>query len=70
MKDHRKAEIINELTNIAIAYGNTQQLRNRISRVVLECLDEQERDTRQSAAKAVWDAADEFRRKALAGMQA
>lgn len=53
MKDQRKAEIVNELAQIAIAYGNSQQLRERISCAVLGYLAEQDRDTRHACAEAV-----------------
>jgi outer membrane PBP1 activator LpoA protein len=35
-KDHEIAQAINELRDIAIEFHDTQQLRERIARVVLE----------------------------------
>ena len=34
MKDHQVAQFVNELTQVAKTYGQTQQLRDRISEVV------------------------------------
>lgn len=38
MKDHEIAQFVNQLTEVAKRYGQTQQLRDRISHVVLERL--------------------------------
>jgi len=38
MKHHEIRELVNDLTKIAQDYGQTQQLRDRISRCVLEAL--------------------------------
>jgi len=37
--DHQKALFVNELTEITLRYGNTQQLRQRISTYVNEHLE-------------------------------
>jgi len=46
MKDHRKAEIVNEITALAKKFAETQQLREHMRGAVLAYLEEQDRDTR------------------------
>lgn len=46
MKDHEKARLITELTNIARTYANTQQLRQRIANVLLPVLATCEQQTK------------------------
>lgn len=53
MKDHRKAEIVNEITALAERYAGTQQLRQQMSGAVLAYIAEQDRDTRHACADAV-----------------
>jgi hypothetical protein len=38
-KDHNTRELVNELTTVAKDYGHTQQLRARISSVVIDAID-------------------------------
>lgn len=40
MKDHEKRELVNALTEVAVKYATTQQLRERIARLVLPALSE------------------------------
>lgn len=40
MKDHEIAQFINELRDVAVMYGNTQQLRERIATVVKKYVKE------------------------------
>ena len=42
MKDHIKAKLVNELTAIAKRYGQTQQLREQIHRVLIPALEKEE----------------------------
>ena len=42
MKDNEIAEIVNQLRDIAITYGGMQQLRERIGRVIVPHLQENE----------------------------
>lgn len=53
MKDNRKAEVINEITELATRYAGTQQLRIHMSRTIKAHLKEQDRDTRQACAEAI-----------------
>lgn len=39
MKDHEKRELVDALTKVAIEFGGTQQLRERIAQLVLPALD-------------------------------
>lgn len=39
LKDHEVAQLVNELTRIGRVYGQTQQLRDRISQVVCSTLE-------------------------------
>lgn len=41
MKDHEKAKFINDLTEIAKMYGHTEQLRERISHLVHDVLEKE-----------------------------
>lgn len=38
MKDHEIAKLVNDLTAVAREYGQTQQLRDRISQLVVTAL--------------------------------
>lgn len=38
MKDHEKRELINKLTDIAVRFGQTQQIRSRLQDVILPVL--------------------------------
>lgn len=40
MKDHEIAKIVSELTKIAVEYGHTQQLRERIASLIVPHLKE------------------------------
>jgi hypothetical protein len=51
MKDHRIAQVINELRDAAIKFGHTQQLRAHISRIVIDAIKEQDKDTRHACAE-------------------
>lgn len=53
MRDHRKAEVVNEITTLAKRYAGTQQLHERMSGALLQYLAEQDRDTRYACANAV-----------------
>lgn len=55
MKDHRKAEVVNEITALAKRYAGTQQLRDHMSGAILAYLFEQDRDTRRACAEAMSD---------------
>lgn len=50
MKDHEIAQFINELRDVAVEYGSTQQLRERIATVVKKYINEP-RQTREDIAK-------------------
>lgn len=39
MKDHEKRELVNELRDIAVKFGSSQQLREKIARCVLPVID-------------------------------
>ena len=51
MKDHRIAQITNELKDAAIEFGHTQQLRAHISRIFIDAIKEQDRDSRHACAE-------------------
>ncbi len=38
MKDHEIAKLVNELTDVAIKYRDTQQLREQIHRLIVPAL--------------------------------
>lgn len=59
MKDHRKAEIVNEMTAIAKKYAGTGQLREHIGKAVLSFIEEQDKDTRHACAAAVLQCAED-----------
>lgn len=40
MKDHEKRELVNKLTEVAVKYAGTQQLREQIRKVLLPVLEE------------------------------
>lgn len=50
MKDHEKRELVNALTKVAVEFGGTQQLRERIAHLVLPALADQ--DAEIAALKA------------------
>ncbi|MES2218396.1 MAG: hypothetical protein V4501_08285 [Pseudomonadota bacterium] len=41
MKDHEKREFINAITNVSVKFAGTQQLRERISEIVLPVINNQ-----------------------------
>jgi len=40
MKDHEIAALVNELRDVAVTYGQTQQLRERIAHIIVPVLKE------------------------------
>lgn len=53
MKDHEKAQLVNQLRDIAIEFHGAQQLRERIAQVVLAALERVERDMAHEAGAAL-----------------
>ncbi len=72
MKDHEKRELVDTLTAIAREYAGTQQLRERISHVVLPALEDVvaaynagAEAEREACAVAAWMAGIDAHNKAL-----
>jgi Mg/Co/Ni transporter MgtE len=60
MKDHRKAEIVNEITALAQRYAGTQQLREHMRGAILQYLKEQKRHTLNACAKIADEEAEKW----------
>ena len=57
MKDHKKRELVDALTAVALKYGTTQQLRERIRNVLLPALAEIEPKANTTAEHTALDVA-------------
>ncbi len=51
MKDHEIRELVNKLTDVAREYGQTQQLRERIARVVKDAVPREKQVARYHCNK-------------------
>lgn len=68
MKDHQKRELVNELTAAATRFSGTQQLRERISRVVMRAIGIFEIEAKKSHTQKSTDAKDQSEAAILSGL--